>query len=603
MKKSSIVKAFTASLAAVSMLFVTACNNDATEFTGTKAAGLEISEITLSKSSVVLSGTRGITTAELTASALPSYATDTTIYWSSSDTSIVTLSAETGSSVTLTLAGVGSAVVTARSESGVATASCKVICELETTAPDTVSAVTATANANNVYFEWTDPVDYDSDLDHIRIESNSGEYTEVAAGLEYGWVKGLSAGTEYNFTLTAVDLNGNESVGYSVTATTETELDAVAPEAVSDLELASNGGTSLSFNWTLSGDAVYQKVVLGVAEGVSLPKSVTSEYYSEKKDSSIEVYVPNNTTNTITLSGLTAGDTYTVSVYALNRDFVVSEVKSLEETAAPTVSNIAVTSKYTGSIIVTWNDYDSDDYHYVVKVGSILSDSITSGVETAYVPGLEAGTEYEITVQTLNSSDELLGESSVVKYTPKTICWTIINTYNSSYLFAPYITDTTSNNNICTVSAGSSWKYPYWIVRPSLSTPQDKNTFSLEASSSKSLSGASGLYLCIDNVKSFPDGGDASGWGYPASSHAYHAYALTETEISTDMGSLDYASFELLTSSCSTEVADGFSSWYVWKVGSTGRYLYDTYLNVSGETSYVASSGDYAFAYSETIVD
>ena len=90
----------------------------------------------------------------------------------------------------------------------------------------------------------------------------------------------------------------------------------------------------------------------------------------------------------------------------------------------------------------------------------------------------------------------------------------------------------TGQINLEMIRLSAFWKYPYWIVRPSLYTPEDTDTFSLESSESASISGASGLYLCIDNVQSY--GSDASGWGYPSSSHSYHAYSLDTDTITSN---------------------------------------------------------------------
>lgn len=612
MKKMALLaKAACVSLMALTA-FVSCSTQDADEFTPQVDNGIQISSIALSRTSVELTGMRKQTSITLTATASPSYATDTTLTWASSDPAIASVTADDSDSTvaTVTLEGAGNAVITASNAAGTVHAECAVTCLLETTPPLAVSNVTPTANGNNVYFTWTDPTDYDSDLDHILIATADGAHTaEVAAGVQYGWVQGLAAGTEYSFKLTAVDANGNTSDSVTVAATTQDTVSETAPAAASGLDVAENGGETISFSWTASADAAYQKLVITALDGGSVPTSLSASAHekalvTETTDTAVTFLLPDNTTTAASATGFETGKAYKAELYALSADFVASETAvDCEVTAAPAVTGVAATIKYTGSIIVTWTDYADETYKYVAVATDGASSTVTSslieaGTQKAHLTGLTAGTAYSVTVKTY-SGNTALAESAAITITPKTVIWQIVNTYNTSYIFAPYITDTLDYKNVCTVAAGSTWKYPYWIVRSSLSTPEDSETFSLESSESASLSGASGLYLCIDNVQSF--GSDASGWGYPASSHSYHAYSLATDVIEDHMGSLDYASFKLLPSSVSA--TEGWSAWYVWQVGSTGRYLYDTYLNVSGETSYTASSGDYVFAYQETVVE
>ena len=602
MKKFNVIKA---ALALVAAIGLAGCSESV--FTPTEDTGIVVSKITLNETSVMLSGVKDVTTATLTAAVAPSFAYDKTVHWSTSN-DCVTLSAETGSSVVVTLNKEGSCVVTAASASGSVTATCNVVCELEKTPPAdlVVSSVTPVANANNVYFTWNDPEDYDNDLAYVIIESDKGPSAKVPAGVEYGWVTGLNPDTEYNFTFKSEDLSGNVSKGVALSDAVKTEVtaDDVAASTATAFAVSENGGEIITFEWNVATDAVYQKMVVTAADEGSLPVVAEDDSGNKllmtKSDSEVVVMM-DSAVASVKLTGFETGKKYGVSVYELNRDFVSSEVASIEVSAAPAVSGVSVETKYTGSIIVTWTDF-SDDYTYVAKATDGASSTVESaviepGTQLAYLTGLKTGTTYTVTVATYEGTTKLC-DSAAVSVTPKTVIWQIVNSYNTSYYFAPFGT----KYNIVTVAADkNATDAKYWIVRPSLSTPEDINTFSLESSTSNSLAGATGNYLCIDNVKAFPDGGDASGWGYPSGDHPYHAYALEKATIQADMGSLDYASFSLIASTVAA--VDGFSPWYVWKVGSTGRYLFDTYLNVSGETSYNAGNGDYVFAYKQSIVD
>ena len=621
MKKTFYTKALVAcaafTLATAGLL---SCKlQDADAFTAQPDMGIVVSSIELSANSVSLSGSRALTATTLTATVSPSYALDTTISWVSADESVATVEvdADDTSSVSIVLQGSGTTTITAAS--GTATATCTVICEMETTPPLTVSDVAYVANGNNVFFTWTDPVDYDEDLDHILITAYTGKSSvasaEIPAGVQYGWITGLSTGSTYSFTFNSYDVSGNASSAVTVDEVTTGESEnSTAPDAPADFAVAENGGETISFSWTASSSGVYQKLTVTATDGGTLPTVLFCTDYdtlliSDSSDSAVSCLIPNNTVTALSATGFATGSTYTVTLAALTEDFAASESVSLDVTAAPAVSGVAVSLKYTGSIIVTWTDFANSEYTYTVSAtdgsATVTSDSIAYGTQSAHVTGLTVGTDYTVTVSTYDADGTHLATSAGVTCTPKTMLWQVVNAYNASYLMAPYITSSVTYSNICTVSATSSWSYPYWIVHPSLSTPEDSDTFSLESSTADGT--ATGLYLCIDNVQAYNSSGDASGWGYPYSSHSYHAYSLDADTIERDMGSLDYASFSLLTSSVSAPsngtLGDDYSSWYVWQVGSTGYYLYDTYLNVSGESSYSASSVDNAYAYCQTVLE
>ncbi|MBB5219122.1 hypothetical protein DYE49_11175 [Treponema rectale] len=563
MKKYSIIKAFTASLAAAALFCVTACNNDATEFVPTVAKGLEISSINLSASSVVLSGTSGITTKDLSADIYPSYATNTTVYWSSSDDSIVTVSSETGTSVTLTLIGKGTAVVTARSESGVATASCKVICELETTAPDTVSAVTVTANANNVYFEWTDPVDYDSDLDHIRIESNSGEYTEVAAGLEYGWVKGLSSGTEYNFTLTAIDLNGNASVGYQISATTETVAEEFTAESVTN-PTVSKLAESITVTWAadsvLEGSEEWNHMDLIIGEEVVKQLFYTSDEIS------------------YTFEGLTAGDEYVVTAKVYNDDFdclTWTDTVTTDNYVATIVCDDSVSADFSGYLPVKLSDI-SDEITYS-KVQFVLDDvDETAGTATTKVwTGLTVFQEYSVYAKFLDASDNVIGVSNTLVMEPLLRLVHLINGGNK-YLQV-------KDGNVVAFWATDTSNTYTWALMPSLANSDNEDQFSL-------MSVSGDAWLVIDATTDYSNTTAPSG-GWTDGANDTYVMILADKPTTEDGKKL--ASFTKTTAASGDD--NYFSATLVYSSSRTLRDYWNISQCASAQTGSNAIYSSYKF--------
>mgnify|MGYP003594653572 CR=1 FL=1 len=107
--------------------------------------------------------------------------------------------------------------------------SCKAEVEADTTAPATVTNVTATAGDGKVVLTWSDPAD--SDLYGVRVSYTpaggaSGNIRAafadgvlVAKGAQTYIVTGLTNGTEYTFSVYAVDTSQNESSAVTAAAT------------------------------------------------------------------------------------------------------------------------------------------------------------------------------------------------------------------------------------------------------------------------------------------------------------------------------------------------------------------------------------------------
>lgn len=92
----------------------------------------------------------------------------------------------------------------------------------DTTPPAEVTGAVATAGNGLVTLSWADPSD--NDFNKVEITYQPGNtVTEVGKGGEVAIVNGLTNGTEYNFTIRTVDINGNVSVG--------TTIGPVIPEA------------------------------------------------------------------------------------------------------------------------------------------------------------------------------------------------------------------------------------------------------------------------------------------------------------------------------------------------------------------------------------
>lgn len=85
----------------------------------------------------------------------------------------------------------------------------------DTTPPAEVTGAVATAGNGLVTLSWADPSD--DDFNKVEITCVPGNtVTEVGKGGEVAVITGLTNGTEYNFTIRTVDINGNVSAGTAV---------------------------------------------------------------------------------------------------------------------------------------------------------------------------------------------------------------------------------------------------------------------------------------------------------------------------------------------------------------------------------------------------
>lgn len=595
------MKKFNLSLIALFFTVIFAgCQIFTTNFSAQEDSGIQVSKITLSQNSVTLSGSRNAANQTVTATVSPSFAQDTTVYWQSSDENICGLSATTGSSVTLILKGVGKATVTATDSSGSVSSTIDVTCVFETTPPFAVSSVSATPHANNVFFTWTDPVDYDNDLDHIEIVASNGEKTSVAAGVQYGWVKNLTAGTEYSFTLTAYDANGNASSAVSASATTTDSEDTTVPVAQTSLTTSANNGTSATFSWTC-GTGTYQKLAVRAADSSELSLSAATSSNSvlsfTESGSSVVFDIPDNTTDLVTISGFETGKSYVLTLYELNADLVPSDASvEFEFTAAPSVSNVSPSIKYTGSIVVEWTDFNDSSYYYKAKATSVSdstksveSSNIAYGTQSAYLTGLDVGTEYSVIVSTYSSSGDLLATSATVSITPKTVLWHLLSGYSSGRYVCRNICSSVPNGyTVGAISSGLSTQ-EYWIVHSSLTGSADY--FSLEASDVNGTS--TGYYMYLDTTGRAQDSGTNLWTANSSYANKLQVATLDESYITS---SRKDASFKLGSSTVKTG-----SGWYRLYDENLGYYIVHASLVFGGVSASTAEDTDgCAAVYIET---
>lgn len=479
------------------------CQVFTTSFSPTEDSGIQISKITLSQTqAVILSGSRDSTTQVITASAYPSFAQDSTVYWESSNENIVALSATTGSSVTLILKGEGNAIVTAKNSSGTVSSSVEVQCSFEKTPPLAVSAVTTTPHGNNVFFKWTDPTDYDKDLNRIEIVSNTGEKATVAAGVQYGWVKNLNPSTDYTFTLTAYDANSNASESVSVSARTLDVVTEFTATEVSEPIITDKTATTFNLKWSakqiLAAEEKWNHIDISVADNPNLNSTI---FYTDS-----EIFIP--------FTNLTQNTNYEVTITVYNDDFdILSLTKTIttDSYLARLVRDESVTESVSGYIAVKLEDvssavsYSTIDYIITAANGSSVTniENQASSKTTAKWSDLSLDVDYTITARFKDSSSNVVGTSSSATLQATKVLWHLLSGYSSGrYVCRNICSDVPDGYTVGAITSGISTQ-EYWIVHKSLTGTE--NYYSLESTDANGTS--TGYYMYLDTTKRVQDTG------------------------------------------------------------------------------------------------
>lgn len=581
------MKKFNLSLIALFFTVIFAgCQIFTTNFSAQEDSGIQVSKITLSQNSVTLSGSRNAANQTVTATVSPSFAQDTTVYWQSSDENICGLSATTGSSVTLILKGVGKATVTATDSSGSVSSTIDVTCVFETTPPFAVSSVNATPHANNVFFTWTDPVDYDNDLDHIEIVASNGEKTSVAAGIQYGWVKNLTAGTEYSFTLTAYDANGNASSAVSASATTLDTVSEFTATEVSEPGVTEKTATTFNLVWSaksiLANEEKWNHIDVNVANNSDLDSTV---FYTED-----EITLP--------FTNLTENTDYEITINVYNDDFALLSLTKTIKTdyyLANLVRDESVTESVSGYLAVKLEDINSEisystiDYVITAADSSSTTDITNQTSTSAKWTELSLDVNYTVYAKFIDSSSNVLGTSKPITLQATKVLWHLLSGYSSGRYVCRNICSSVPNGyTVGAISSGLSTQ-EYWIVHSSLTGSADY--FSLEATDANGTS--TGYYMYLDTTGRAQDSGTNLWTANSSYANKLQVATLDESYITS---SRKDASFKLGSSTVKTG-----SGWYRLYDENLGYYIVHASLVFGGVSASTAEDTDgCAAVYIET---
>ncbi len=487
----------------------------------------------------------------------------------------------------------------------------------DSTAPQSVSAVTSTALDHSITLSWTEPADEDYESVTVSISPATdfagNALSEASQTISKGTVsatfESLSAACEYAFTFKTADCNGNsqgdennaEAAGLAVTVTTA--ADVTSPEAVTDLS-AAVGRDNVTLFWTGSAS----KDVKGYNAYV---KSGSGEY-AAVESGNLTVTASENA-YTAQISNLTVDTAYTFKVTAFDYESPANESAGVDITATPTIptaSAVSVSQQYTGSLLVSWTDTAASEtnaggealtYTYSVTCtanGSEVEtkEGIASGVQQAHFTGLTVGQEYSFTVTVVDSESVTCGTTAAVTGTPETVIWQIKNQFNSGYWSEAVTSD---GSYITHVANSSSQPYQYWLVRPALDGVAD---VSFEATD---ITGTpTGLFWYFDMSGTRGSAGGGTGTtkrgfvGYLNKEDG--AYVSVQNGSKTAQG-LECASFYLTESTSTASTFDGFSAFHWITVVSGGTtYCVDNDWYVDSLVAFSSQTGNqYNWAYKQ----
>lgn len=444
----------------------------------------------------------------------------------------------------------------------------------ETTVTD--ATISATVGTSTVTYSSTDGLDVSS------VEANA-ELEIVISGLARSKTE-----TSYKITVHAKDALGNDSAQTSGTVVNDednrnteisasTVADTVAP--VLSSPSVSNGTSSAKISWTEPSDSDFAGVKI-MSGDTELTKVLKGTAY----------YAP---------TGLSADTTYTLYAY----DTVGNEQSTGVEAKVELASlKPSAQVKYTGSILVTWDDitdYDSsgNEITYTYSVSGTGPTTVTeksslkSGTTGAHFIGLTvsdgktSSNLYTFTVKATASDSSTTEKSASTDATAaKTVIWQIasgfdnVSSVSSATNFLGWAKSSdsskTSYNTAC-LPSGGTYTAKYWIVHPALSGTE--YYFSLEAAADTSGSGT-GYYLYANpGVKR---------------SDAYVAYTINWCS-SNDMSYALVASKTGVENSGTSYITDDKMASFYWGTSSWNSSWYKMYNEYS--SGYYVQHANYTY--------
>lgn len=268
----------------------------------------------------------------------------------------------------------------------------------DTTPPAVPTNISDVEGNEFVVLSWTNPTD--SDFKGVNIYQGDTKIAGPVTGTSYT-VNGLTNNKSYSFSISSVDLTGNESARSG--AIHATPGDFIPPLAPVGLK-ATAGESKVTLTWTANTDDgiaynIYQ-------DGVKISGPITGTSY-------------------VVASGLTAGITYNFSITALDKSLNESGHSDTVsgkyfDTTPPAVPYGLVATPGDKQVQLSWadNTTDSDMSKTHIYKNGVYLNTVNHPITSFLVTGLTNGTEYSFVIHAEDKSGNVSAASIVAKVTP-----------------------------------------------------------------------------------------------------------------------------------------------------------------------------------------
>jgi chitodextrinase len=274
----------------------------------------------------------------------------------------------------------------------------------DTTAPTVPANLASTAiSATQINLTWTVSTD-NIGVTGYKIYRN-GTQVGTSASNSYSDT-GLTASTQYSYTIAAYDAAGNASAqGGAVNVITMSASDTQAPTVPTNFAAAVISTTQINLSWTASTDNVAVTGYKIYRNGTQIGISASNSYSSTGLNASTQY-------------------SYTVSAYdaagnaSAQCASVSATTQTVSDTQAPTVpSGLTATAIYSSQINLSWNaSTDSTGVvgYRVYRNGTQIA---TSTGTTYSNTGLTASTQYSYTISAYDAARNFSAQSASISAT------------------------------------------------------------------------------------------------------------------------------------------------------------------------------------------
>ncbi|XP_042268585.1 receptor-type tyrosine-protein phosphatase eta isoform X4 [Thunnus maccoyii] len=258
------------------------------------------------------------------------------------------------------------------------------------TKPEVVRNLSATEiTTSSMTLKWTEP---EGSSSFYRVQWTDGNAMRNDSVTEtYINISELTAGVQYNFTVTAV-AGDNKTVGQAKTISLYTK-----PEVVRNLTVSEITTSSMTLTWTK-------------------PEGSSSFYRVQWTDGNInQSYIVSVTFNTIT--NLTPGVQYTISITAVaDDDHTEGQSTTVSQYTKPeVVRNLSATEITTSSMTLKWTEPEGSSSFYRVQWtdgNAMRNDSVTETYIN--ISELTAGVQCNFTVTAVAGDNKTVGQAKTI---------------------------------------------------------------------------------------------------------------------------------------------------------------------------------------------